>query len=396
MTLDVSTLTFAGGVVTFASGLFLLINWWQERTAWAALWWAAASCGTGVGITVLALHGVLPAYASNIVGPLILDVCAALVWVAARIFNRGSIKPYPVLIAVGGWIATVIFASACGYQQLAAELGKGISGCLYAAAATEFWLARGEELRGRWPMVSLLGVEAIALFLVAIEFSFPTFSLPLPPIGWFGIIHFVGLIYAGGSAIFLVMMLKGRSEAKHRAAALIDSLTGLANRRAFMERAQRLFDRSSSDETPFSLLGFDLDRFKGINDTFGHPIGDHVLRIFSDVLSRALRPADFAGRIGGEEFAAALPGCSIQAASAIGERVRVSFQDDARFMNGHRVGATVSVGVATAAGQACSLADIIAGADGALYRAKDLGRNRVVLAASNSGGLDPAVVLRIA
>jgi diguanylate cyclase (GGDEF)-like protein len=317
-------------------------------------------------------------------------------WVAARIFNRGSVKVTPVLAALGGWMAMLIVTSATGHNQLAAVLGAGISACLYTAAATEFWLARGEPLQGRWPMISLLSLEAIALFLAAFGLSSPTISSPLPSMSWTGIINFVGLVYSAGGAIFLIMMLKERSEAKHKAAALIDPLTGLANRRAFMDRAQRVLDRSVRDDVPISLLAFDLDRFKEINDTFGHPTGDHVLRVFADLLTREMRPADIAGRIGGEEFAVALPGCSIEAALAIARRVQSTFQDDARFVNGQSIGATLCVGVATGPQHGCSLADIIASADAALYRAKGLGRNRVVLAQNNSGDPDPTVVARIA
>jgi diguanylate cyclase (GGDEF)-like protein len=396
MTIDVSTLAFAAGVVAFASGLILLANWWLDRAAWTAFWWGAASCGMGVGIAMLALQDILPAFISYVVAPLVLSLCAALMWVAARIFNRGSVKAIPVLAALGGWMAMLIVTGATGHNQLAAVLGAGISACLYTAAATEFWLARGEPLQGRWPMVSLLSLQAIALFLAAVGLSSPGISSPLPSIGWFGIINFVGLVYSTGSAIFLIMMLKERGEAKHKAAALVDPLTGLPNRRAFMDRAGRLFDRSERDGKPISLLAFDLDRFKEINDAFGHPTGDHVLRTFADVLSRTLRPADIVGRMGGEEFVAALPGCSSEAALAIARRIRGTFQDDARFMNGKRVGATVSVGVATAPEHGHSVADIIACADGALYQAKDLGRNRVMLARANSRDPDPAVVVKIA
>jgi diguanylate cyclase (GGDEF)-like protein len=396
MTLDVSTLTFAAGVVAFASGLILLVNWWRDWTVWAAFWWGVASCGLGIGITMLAFHDILPAFVSYVIAPLVLSMCAALMWVAARIFNRGSVKVTPVLAALGGWMAMLIVTSATGHNQLAAVLGAGISACLYTAAATEFWLARGEPLQGRWPMISLLSLEAIALFLAAFGLSSPTISSPLPSMSWTGIINFVGLVYSAGGAIFLIMMLKERSEAKHKAAALIDPLTGLANRRAFMDRAQRVLDRSVRDDVPISLLAFDLDRFKEINDTFGHPTGDHVLRVFADLLTREMRPADIAGRIGGEEFAVALPGCSIEAALAIARRVQSTFQDDARFVNGQSIGATLCVGVATGPQHGCSLADIIASADAALYRAKGLGRNRVVLAQNNSGDPDPTVVARIA
>ncbi len=396
MAFDVSTITFAGGVVSFAGGLVLLLNWLHDRAARAAFWWAAANCALGVGVTGLALHAALPAFASNVAAPLVLNASVALAWVAARIFNRGSIKAYPLVAAAGALIAPPVFAAANADAHFVAALGAVISGCFYAAAAIEFWLAREENLRGRWPMIFLLGLEAVALFLAAVDFSSSTLSPPTPSIGWFGIIHFVGLVYAVGSAALPVMMLKERSEAKHKAIALIDPLTGLANRRAFMERAQRLFERDGGGDGPISLLAFDLDRFKHVNDAFGHPTGDDVLRIFADVLSKALRPADIAARIGGEEFAAALPDCGVEAALAIARRICNAFQNDARFVNGQRVVATVSVGAAVAAAPGSSLADTLASADRALYQAKDLGRNRVVLAQSGSRDSDPSAVIRIA
>ena len=163
-----------------------------------------------------------------------------------------------------------------------------------------------------------------------------------------------------------------------------------------MDRAQRVFDRNAGDDKPISLLAFDLDRFKIINDTFGHPVGDQVLRMFADGLSWALRPADIAARIGGEEFAVVLPGCSVQAALAIADRIRASFQDNALFVNGQRVGATVSVGIATSLGRPSDLLGVLASADGALYQAKASGRNRIVQADDNGIDLTPANVIRIA
>jgi diguanylate cyclase (GGDEF)-like protein len=312
----------------------------------------------------------------------------------SRIFNRGSVKHHPLIVTVGVWIATLIVSGATGHERFAAGFGLAVSALLYAAGAVEFWRARSEQLRGRWAMISLLGMFAISIFMLAVEVSLFRPILETPSTSWLGAIRFLGLIYAGGSALSLVTMLKDRSEIKYRAAALIDPLTGLANRRAFMDAAQRMFERHERDATPISLLAFDLDRFKRINDTFGHPTGDHVLCIFAAVLSRVVRPVDMAGRIGGEEFVLALPGCSADDALVTARRIRSAFQEDARFVNGQPVAATVSVGVAAAPELGSSLVDIISSADNALYRAKILGRNRVMLAARNSA--DPATVIRIA
>ena len=122
----------------------------------------------------------------------------------------------------------------------------------------------------------------------------------------------------------------------------------------------------------------DLDRFKAVNDQFGHVIGDSVLQIFADTITRTLRATDISGRLGGEEFAFLMPGTNAAEAERIAERIRVQFADAARKVGGLAVNATVSVGIATAAAPA-QLADLIAAADGALYRAKAEGRNRVAV-----------------
>ena len=213
----------------------------------------------------------------------------------------------------------------------------------------------------------------------------------MPTVGWFEIIHFVGLVYAGGSVIFLTMMLNERRKMKSRAAALTDPLTGLANRRALLGRAEQMLDRSLREGVPISLIAVDLDRFKNINDAFGHQVGDHVLRIFADVLSKVLKPTDMASRTGGEEFVAILPGCDIEAALAVARRICSNFQDDARFVDGHRIEATSSAGVATAPEHGGDPAEIMVRADKAMYAAKDCDRNRVLPAEPQ-----PAIVIRIA
>jgi diguanylate cyclase (GGDEF)-like protein len=218
----------------------------------------------------------------------------------------------------------------------------------------------------------------------------------VPPIGWLGLIHFVGLVYAIGVTLFLTAMLKERSAGSYKLAALVDPLTGLKNRRAFLDQAQRVLDRGCRDATPVALLAFDLDGFKHVNDRFGHAAGDQVLQIFARVLAGVLRTTNIIARIGGEEFVAIVPGASDQAAVAIANRIREAFQRDAEFVNGQRVGGTVSVGVASTGGRACLVADLLAKADAALYRGKNAGRNRVVPAEAIPLGDPVSNVVRIA
>lgn len=164
--------------------------------------------------------------------------------------------------------------------------------------------------------------------------------------------------------------------------ARVDALTGAKNRRCLMEVLQSEFDRCRRYERPFSLLMFDLDHFKQINDQHGHQTGDEVLVAVAKALASALRSNDTVGRYGGEEFAVVLPETSREAAVAVAERCR-SLVEALRIplVDGTDLRVTTSVGLASVpdAGIA-DLSDLVRIADGALYEAKRGGRNRLVAA----------------
>jgi diguanylate cyclase (GGDEF)-like protein len=172
-------------------------------------------------------------------------------------------------------------------------------------------------------------------------------------------------------------------------------LTGVSTRRHFFEKAGAALRATEEHDAPFSLVIFDLDGFKLINDTFGHAVGDHVLQLFSRVAVARLRPADIIGRLGGEEFAVAMPGYSPQAAYVVADRIRQAFAGAGFKANGQAVTARVSGGVA-AADPMSSLDNLIEQADGALYRAKTLGRDRIEMASRPDAASKTGVVIRVA
>ncbi|HWP34446.1 MAG TPA: diguanylate cyclase [Thermodesulfobacteriota bacterium] len=166
------------------------------------------------------------------------------------------------------------------------------------------------------------------------------------------------------------------------ALATTDSLTGLLNRRAFLERVEQEWDRASRYGRPLAFVMVDLDRFKAINDTYGHQIGDAVLRTAATRLARGVRASsDLVGRYGGEEFALFLPETTLAGALLAAERFR-GIIAAAPFPVGEGIppiAVTASFGVSAAPHpKIASVADLIAAADRALYRAKAAGRNRVV------------------
>jgi diguanylate cyclase (GGDEF)-like protein len=164
----------------------------------------------------------------------------------------------------------------------------------------------------------------------------------------------------------------------HKTAAMTDYMTGLYNRRGFLDVAQRLIDTQKRKGEAVTVLMFDLDHFKSINDRFGHDAGDEALRAFAATASGSMRGDDIVGRLGGEEFAAILPGPAANAVM-VAERVRAAFEQAGVTISGHAMNATVSIGAADAQADGVSVNALLARADRALYRAKSSGRNRVAV-----------------
>ena len=163
------------------------------------------------------------------------------------------------------------------------------------------------------------------------------------------------------------------------ASARIDEMTGVNNRHHLFELLESEITRSLRFEHPFSLLFLDIDRFKKINDQFGHIFGDNVIRSTAQITRELIRPANIVGRYGGEEFAIGLVECDSSNAFRVAERLREKLESTEIAYNDHRTTITVSIGVSELAGANDTLEKMIHRADTALYRAKDAGRNCTVL-----------------
>lgn len=252
-------------------------------------------------------------------------------------------------------IPTLRFVAIC----LAALLGA----CLLLA-----WLLHREaKPLGLWGAGYAAASAAMALWGERLDL------LRIPPEAAIALM----LLACGVGAAFIVLLtVKEQHVDMYRNAASTDHLTGLANRRAFFERARALCQARGLKDAPVALLMFDLDHFKSINDRFGHAAGDDALRVFAAVARNNMRSEDIIGRLGGEEFAAIVPG-GIEIAQKIGERLRTAFAAAGVTIAGQAMNATVSIGAASGQGVDLSVDELIATADQALYRAKHAGRNRL-------------------
>ena len=180
--------------------------------------------------------------------------------------------------------------------------------------------------------------------------------------------------------VWLVRDITGRKlyERKLVSLAATDPLTSLPNRRSFMAELERtIAEPKRPDDRPGALLMLDIDHFKRVNDTYGHPVGDRVLKHLADVITKVLRREDIAGRLGGEEFAVLLHGTTNESAFGLAERLRRAVCNSPLDCESGLIQITVSIGLAVFDGT--SAERMLACADQALYEAKEGGRNRVCM-----------------
>jgi diguanylate cyclase (GGDEF)-like protein len=397
LTIDLPTLMLAGAFVAAVSGVFLVFAWLQNRKAMATLWWAASNLVLAVSIPMMAALTRSAGWLVTVVAVTLLNVSPALIWASARACNGRRIDA--MLVASGAllWLLADVFTAMGRSIDGVLALNLTVVSVFLLAAAFEFWRDRHERLNARWPLIVLLtlhgGLTSIAAVISA------TFGLAANAhaamIVWLQLVHFETLAFIVGTSIFTVAMARERSELQHRIAANTDALTGVATRRAFHDIAEALLIRSRQTGGPIAAVAFDLDRFKAINDTFGHALGDRVLATFGAVALRTLRGTDLIGRLGGEEFAVVLPESDVAAAMLAAERIRLGFGEACRTLDGHAVNATVSAGVAFGPRTVDAL---LTTADAALYEAKRLGRNRVEIADGAPAGApaDAGVNWRVA
>lgn len=166
--------------------------------------------------------------------------------------------------------------------------------------------------------------------------------------------------------------------------AIVDGLTGLNNRRYLDNHLKILFDRAAVRGRPISICMTDIDRFKLVNDTYGHDVGDEILREFAARIRSTVRGADLACRYGGEEFVVVMPDTSMELATSVAERLRAIIEDKPFHVRSidRELSITASLGIATSSGAFGAPDELLKQADRALYEAKHTGRNRVVAAAA--------------
>jgi diguanylate cyclase (GGDEF)-like protein len=383
MDLDVNTLFLVTIYVEVILGLLLLFAWVQNTALTAVAWWGFANLFRAASVVLFGMYGSVPDLISIDLANAVLFTAFALTWTGARVFDHH--RPQPVLLFAGAalWLIVCRIPSVEASFTVRVLLSSGIITAYTWATAYEFWRGRSEPLVSRWPAIFMLFAHG-ALYLLRTPFGallpWSSTSNEMFESVWLTVISFEALLFTISIAFILLAMAKERAEYRHRTAALADPLTGIANRRAFLQDGAMLLKRQASDPRPIAVMLLDLDNFKSINDRFGHAVGDRVLQLFAQIGSRCMRRIDLFGRLGGEEFAALLFDATRERACAVAEEIRASFAGVSSEVEGRPVVATVSIGIAMNNDAMLDLSALLAQADHALYRAKDNGRNRIEIA----------------
>jgi diguanylate cyclase (GGDEF)-like protein len=374
--LDISTLFVVATCVTALLGVFLLFAWMQDRVR-ALAWWGTAYLIGGFSVAVWSIENLisppLPRGAANA----LLFIACGMIWNAARLFHGRPVLWGALAAGATTWLFACLFTEFLEWGAARIVLSSVIVSAYTFLTAAELWRERRKHLLRRWLGIFVPMLHG-AIFLLPIPLAsvlpadggIVTFAS-----GWVAVFVLETILYVVGTAFIVLALAKERTVRVHKAAALTDAMTGLFNRRGFMEAAELLMARQALRREPVSVLMFDLDHFKSINDRYGHAVGDEALKVFAATVAANLRDDDVVARFGGEEFVAMLPGTMTDAGIAA-ERVRLAFEAAGRAIGEWQLEATVSIGVACGAPNA-NIGQLLGHADAALYRAKRNGRNRV-------------------
>lgn len=374
--LDVGTLSFIAVCVASLLGLFLLFAWTQERIQ-ALAWWGAAYLIGGASGALWRFGQLIAPTLPSSLATILLFVAVGMVWSGARLFHGRPVLWFAMLFGAGFWLIACFVPAFAVSAASRIMLSSLIVASYTFLTASELRRERRKSLIRRWPALFVPMLHgAIFLFPVAVA------TIASDGSGshgvarsWIAVFAIEIVLYVVGTAFVVLILAKDRTVHLYKTAATTDPLTGLLNRRGFFEAVDIVMRRNRNRMTPVSVLGFDLDHFKSINDRFGHKTGDAVLSLFARVTRKTMRGNDVIGRIGGEEFVAILSG-KLAEATIAAERVRTAFEKAAVAPDSPQIPATVSVGMACGAPDA-SIDVLIARADAALYRAKANGRNRI-------------------
>jgi diguanylate cyclase (GGDEF)-like protein len=378
--LDVQTLVFVAVCIVGFLGLLLLTTWLQQRDVRALAWWGSAYL---IGAAAIILWGApAPRFKLTPEFPeAMIFIACGMIWSGVRLFHGRSLWPLAAFAGAGLWLLVCQLPGLETGTQARIGLGALVIAVYGVFIAFELSRERRKSFYSRTAAILVPGLYA-AMFLVPLGMR--AFMPDFFAVHWVSVFALGTIVYALGTAYIVLTMVKDHHVHFYRKAATTDGLTGLLNRRAFIEAATKMQAAQGARGDPVTLLMFDLDHFKSVNDRFGHATGDSVLKVFAQTAMGSVRVTDIVARLGGEEFVAMVPE-TMEGACHVAERMRSAYEIAGLLVDDIAVGSTVSIGMATTYKALPDIDALLVRADEALYLAKREGRNRFRCAAEEPG-----------
>ncbi|MDO9411473.1 MAG: GGDEF domain-containing protein [Pseudolabrys sp.] len=370
--LDVPTLVFVAVCIVGFLGLLLLTAWLQQRHVRALAWWGSAYL---IGAAAIILWGA-PAPVIKLRPELpeaMLFIACGMIWSGMRLFHG---RPLWLLLTGAGAAVWLLVCQLPGLETgTQARIGLGAMLIAVYGLLMAFELSRERRRKTFYSRTASIVAPCLFASIFLVPLGIRTFAEDFFAAHWVSIFAMGAIIYALGTAYVVLTMVKDHHVHHYRKAATTDGLTGLLNRRAFIETATKMYAAQGARGEPVTLLMFDLDHFKSVNDRFGHATGDSVLKVFAQTAMGSVRVTDIVARLGGEEFVAMVPE-PMEGACTVAERLRAAYEIAGLMVDDIAVNSTVSIGMATSYSTVPDIDALLQRADEALYLAKREGRNR--------------------
>lgn len=379
--LDVFTLVIVTIIVNLLMGLILFGIYRINRENKSFIFWAMACVSFAVGSLGLGLGHQQVAIA-YVLGHCIIGLSHLLIYLGLLSFITPTDTLKNHRLAIAGYLGFVL-VSILSHPYL------WLLGTLLALFSA-FYMGISAHLVGRVnlfttipvrTLVLLLGVHSILMLLRAFLYVYEQFYVAdLSLLEWERFILVSHILLVITTTMTLPLLAFSKAEQRLKKLADNDDLTGLYNRRAYMRNAHEINQATTTPRQCLSVLILDVDRFKGINDTYGHDVGDQVLIKTASVIRAVFRESDIVARIGGEEFAVIMPFTDNQQAHRVALRVLNDIRDNTIVVGKHSINLTISIGIATSLVGSNTIERLMKKADDALYVAKNNGRDQIICA----------------
>ena len=386
--LDNRTQTVVQVAVSVILCLVMLIAWRTQKTYPGFERWTISKLPHALGFLLISWRGAIPDVISILLANILLFISPILLYEGIRLFLG---KPYRnyfhyalMALLIAGFSYFLFITPSVNARIL---ILAGFTASIIMQCAIQLFTRVPPALRtSYWFTASMFGLYSLLLILrVVTARSLPQLHDPFASDLIQSLVFLGTIVMPIGWTFGFFLMTNARlslelrtAEAELREMATTDFLTGVLNRRAFIEMGLRVIARARRDGAPLTILMLDLDHFKRINDRYGHAVGDTLLRAITETCRTQLRPVDLFARWGGEEFVILLPDIDITGGLRIAERLRQAVEALTLPAQTGDTGTTISIGCADWSPDETEIDAVLHCADVALYHAKARGRNCVI------------------